>query len=127
VALGRVALLVMFALLAAACSRKQIVVGSQCPSPYGKNASYAAGVARGAALYGTSCPPCTASRIKLDKRGCPIYVTFDSCGGDICLGDQRLERPLDAGLGADAAREADAARAGEDAGKEQQQEDAGGL
>jgi hypothetical protein len=100
------------AALLGACSSEHIVVGEQCPSPYSGHAT-TAGDAGQAALYGTSCAtqgstPCRGP-VRLDKRGCPVYVTFDSCGGAICLGDQLVPLPPDAGMaGEDAGREEDA-------------------
>jgi hypothetical protein len=90
-----------------ACSSEDVVVAEQCPSPLdsratidpamdgGSDAGADAGVAR---VYGTSCAPCEGSTPRLDSRGCPIFVTFDSCGGDICFGPALVTRPeADAG------------------------------
>ena len=90
----------------AGCSGKHIVAGEQCLSPYSDKAKEQSAEGGGAALYGTSCAPCKANDIKYDKRGCPKYVTFESCGGDICLAGSLLtqhgdedagELPADAG------------------------------
>ena len=92
------------------CS-KHVVAGEQCLSPYSDKAKEQAAESGAAALYGTSCAPCKTNDIKYDKRGCPKYVTFESCGGDICFAGIRLtqhgdedagEQPADAGPAADA-------------------------
>ncbi len=96
---------------AGGCSARHIAVGVQCPSPYTGHATIAGGDAGQETLFGTSCAakgsdPCSGE-LQLDKDGCPTFVTFGSCGGDICLGDQLIQRSADAGS------------AGEDAGSEQ--------
>ena len=80
---------------AAACSSSEHVVGDQCPSPYSSTAGYKATVrdrdgSKG--YFGTSCAPCKADdQIKYDKRGCPIFVTFETCGGPVCLAGYEVE------------------------------------
>jgi hypothetical protein len=105
----------LFGLFLAACSAKHVVVGSQCPSPHSGLAKYVGGDAGGAALFGTSCAPCGSGREKFDTHGCPIYVTFGSCGGDICLGDQIIRQPGVTGA-EDGGDEGDAASAKGDSG-----------
>jgi hypothetical protein len=70
--------------------------------------------AGGAKVFGTSCAPCDSSKERLDKQGCPIFVTFGSCGGDICLGDQLIRHPTEADQ--DAGDEGDAGSLKEDSG-----------
>jgi len=110
-----VALGVTTALLSS-CSSEKVTVGAQCPTP----ASGHATVAKNAGtvpVYGTSCAPCDRADIVLDARGCPKLVTWQSCGGDICIGEQRLPRPvLDAGADEDGGSEGDASA--EDGGHE---------
>jgi hypothetical protein len=81
------------ALIGAACSSES-VVGEQCPSPLTGRATVESlpdgGEPAGASIYGTSCAPCEAEPPRLDADGCPIYVTFQSCGGDICIGTRRI-------------------------------------
>jgi hypothetical protein len=105
---------------AAACSSEQRVVGERCPNPYVEDTS--ASFAPDAGLsefYGTSCAPCDRPG-RLDDRGCPIYVTFDSCGGDVCLGGVRVRRgevsDEDAGSDVDSGVEDDAGASEEDGG-----------
>jgi hypothetical protein len=105
----------LVALLLASCSDDKLVLGEQCPSPFSGNASIAAGDAGsdgGTPLYGTSCAPCDGTGLELDSDGCPVFVTFESCGGDICIGHQLLRQPPDEDAGADE----DAGEAREDAG-----------
>src|SRR5204862_5381798 len=86
---GAARLLVLCLVAIAACSSSEHVVGDQCPSPYSDMAGYKATVrdrdgSKG--YFGTSCAPCKPDdQIKLDKRGCPIFVTFETCGGPVCL------------------------------------------
>jgi len=102
---GRVRVaLVASSLVLAACSSKTFVVATQCPSPLGGHASIAGGDAGDNVLFGMTCArktgaPCRDAA-KLDKHGCPIFVTFDTCGGDICLGNQLIPR-ADAGPGSE--------------------------
>jgi hypothetical protein len=107
--------LVVVAALLCACSAKHFVVGEQCPSPLSGDAAIAGGDAGGNVLFGTSCARKTGSPCggvtRLDKRGCPIFVTFDTCGGDICLGDQLIPRPDAGSTGEDAGAELDAGEA----------------
>lgn len=95
-----------FCLLAiGACSSSEHVVGDQCPSPYSNNRSAKATVRDpGGAMgfFGTSCAPCKADApIKLDKRGCPIFVTFETCGGPVCLNGYEIAVPTENDGGAD--------------------------
>jgi hypothetical protein len=103
--------------LAGACSNKQVVVGEQCPGPYSGHATLAKNAGK-ASVFGTSCAPCKADSVRLDKNGCPIFVTFGSCGGDICVGDLRISPPPpNAGMGEqDAGWEGDAGGGEEDGG-----------
>ena len=80
-----------------ACSSEQVVVAEQCPGPRDSRATVDPAIDAGAdagvpLVYGTSCAPCEGSTPRLDARGCPIFVTFDSCGGDICLGPALVSR-----------------------------------
>ena len=114
---GCLACAALVVVLAGACSNKQVVVGEQCPGPYSGHATLAIKDAGKASVFGTSCAPCKADAVRLDKRGCPIFVTFDSCGGDICVGDLRISRRVDAGAGEqDAGWEGDAGGSEEDGG-----------
>jgi hypothetical protein len=106
-----------------ACSSENVVVAEQCPSPFDSRATIAPGMDGGSdagsdaglpLVYGTSCAPCEGSKPRLDSRGCPIFVTFESCGGDICFGPALVTRP-DADAGADSL-DTDAGDAAEDAG-----------
>ena len=106
-----------------ACSSEDVVVAEQCPSPRDSRATVDPGMDGGAAagsdaglplVYGTSCAPCDGSEPRLDSRGCPIFVTFDSCGGDICLGSVLVTQP-EADAGTDPL-DTDAGDAPEDAG-----------
>lgn len=87
------------ALVLSACTEDR-VVGDRCPSPYVPDGG--ATLARGAGrsdFYGTSCAPCDGDTLRLDAHGCPVYVTFQSCGGDVCIGGVRVREGLpDAGL-----------------------------
>jgi hypothetical protein len=110
-------------LLAVSACKEDRLVGERCPSPY--LADGGATLARGAepsAFYGTSCAPCDENRIRLDDRGCPIYVTFDSCGGDVCIGGVPVSRELP-DAGEDASVDEDGGALDEDAGTSE--EDAG--
>jgi hypothetical protein len=74
-----------------ACSSEQRVLGERCPNPYVRNSGATLAADAGpSALYGTSCAPCTGDEPRLDAIGCPVYVTFESCGGDVCFGDVRV-------------------------------------
>ena len=88
-------------LLLCACTDDEVIVGSQCPSAPSGRATLAKD-AGPALLYGTSCAPCAGDKVTLDVHGCPVLVTWASCGGDICVGHQLLPRPsLDGGPSAD--------------------------
>jgi hypothetical protein len=97
--------LVMCFVAAAACSSSEHVVGDQCPSPYSSTAGYKATVrdrdgSKG--YFGTSCAPCRADdQIKYDKRGCPIFVTFETCGGPVCLAGYEVDLPAASDGGAE--------------------------
>jgi hypothetical protein len=97
-------------LLLGACSGERAVLGEQCPRPGTRGSTLTKDAGR-ADVYGTSCAPCKP--IRYDEQGCPIYVTWESCGGDICLGEQRVPRPL-ADAGTDGGPEPD-----QDAGDDQ--------
>jgi hypothetical protein len=104
----------LLAIATISCSDDKVTLGAQCPSPRSEDASVEGDAGAGpSAIYGTSCAPCIAGRARVDARGCPMFVTFESCGGDICLGGQRVSRAADADAGSDG-----------DAGAA---EDAGGL
>jgi hypothetical protein len=113
-------------LLAVSACKEDRLVGERCPSPHLPDGG--ATLARGAVesgFYGTSCAPCEGDRIRLDDRGCPIYVTFESCGGDVCVGGVPVSRGLpDAGARADADIDEDGGAIEEDAGTSEE-EDAG--
>jgi hypothetical protein len=102
-----------------ACSSEDVVVAEQCPSPLDSRATIDPGMDAGldagvALIYGTSCAPCVGGTQRLDSRGCPIFVTFESCGGDICFGPTLVTRPeIDAGTDP---LETDAGDTPEDAG-----------
>ena len=103
-------------LLLLSCTSDNVTVGAQCPTPASGRATVAPDAGT-IPVYGTSCAPCDARDIKLDARGCPELVTWQSCGGDICIGNQRLARPmLDAGSDDDGGSEGDAGE--EDGGHE---------
>jgi hypothetical protein len=85
------------ALVLCACTDDDVTLGSQCPSGSSGRATLAEGAAP-SPVYGTSCAPCDVDDIQLDAKGCPVLVTWASCGGDICVGGQLLPMPqLDAG------------------------------
>jgi hypothetical protein len=88
--------------LAAACSSSEHVVGEQCPSPYSGNATVRGPNADKAGFFGTSCAPCKADdAIKLDARGCPIFYTFETCGGPVCLNGYEIVIPAESDGGAE--------------------------
>jgi hypothetical protein len=93
-------LIVLQALYACGSDR---VVGKQCPGPYSGNATVEGPeVETSATVVGTSCAPCTNAPLKLDAHGCPVFVTFEKCGGDVCIGGQRIARPTEDAGAADA-------------------------
>jgi hypothetical protein len=99
-------------LLLSACTDDEVVVGSQCPAAPSGDATLADGAVP-SLIHGTSCAPCEGDKPTLDPHGCPVLVTWASCGGDICIGQQLVPQPvLDAG-GADGGP--DAGDAGPDA------------
>lgn len=98
-------------LLVAACVDDERVVGEQCPSPYARGASRMHDAGPNA-VYGTSCAPCDPEDVRVDARGCPVYVTVESCGGDVCIGRVRL-RQADEDAGADDDAGADEEDAGD--------------
>ena len=90
--------MVLCAVLCAAACGEDVRVGVRCPSPYASGASILPAPDGGtkSVLYGTSCAPCdSADEPRRDANGCPTYVTFASCGGDICLFGELIERPSD--------------------------------
>jgi hypothetical protein len=108
--------------LAAVGCKKTVPLGKQCPSPASGRASVVGDPEEVQPAYGTTCAPCDdGDEVELDADGCPVYVTFESCGGDVCLGPVRVPEPsLDAGMmtgdaAGDAATE-DAAADEEDGG-----------
>lgn len=108
-------------LLAASCTKK-LTLGDQCPAPGSPGATLAEGASKGEYIYGTSCLPCNQP-IHYDDNGCPTYVTFASCGGNICIGDREFRAPvdagtLDAGPGEEDAGDEDAAAAADAAAEE---------
>jgi hypothetical protein len=84
-----------------ACSSSEHVVGDQCPSPYSDMATVRdRSGAKG--FFGTSCAPCKADApIHFDKRGCPVFVTFETCGGPVCLNGYEIAVPAENDGGAD--------------------------
>ena len=114
-ALGCVAVL---ALALAAGSGDDVTLGWQWWSASSGKATLAPG--------GTSCAPCETDDVELDPSGCPVLVTWDSCGGDICIGRVLLQVPsADAGASdggdagdaaADASSVGDASSAGDASG-----------
>lgn len=80
--------LIVLGALLLACG-EDVRVGGQCPSPYVGGATIDPGPDGGtlSPVYGTSCAPCDGDddRVRVDPRGCPIYVTIESCGGELCL------------------------------------------
>lgn len=86
------------------CSNSKVITGEQCPGPYSASATLASQDAGRTDIYGTSCAPCDGTGTRFDAQGCPIFVTFESCGGDICIGPQPVRRamlPDDEDAGAD--------------------------
>ena len=109
---GQALVLVLLLVLSTACSGDRAVLGEQCPHPNAPGATLAKGAGR-SEVYGTSCAPC-GRKPRFDEQGCPVYVTWASCGGDICIGGALVERPKpdagsDAGPDADAGGDEDAA------------------
>lgn len=97
-------------LCVAACGQ-DVRVGAMCPSPYTGEATVDPGPdgSTTSVLYGTSCAPCdSAARVRVDRDGCPIYVTLESCGGDVCLFGAPIARSRDDDAGADDAGAEDA-------------------
>jgi hypothetical protein len=81
------------------CSSDDAVIGERCPHPSTGKATIAGNVA--ASMYGTSCAPCDADP-EFDERGCPVLVTFESCGGrNICLGSVEVAPPEEDDAGAE--------------------------
>lgn len=88
---------------------EEVVVGTQCPSPFSGMASVETPPDAGKAyFYGTSCAPCSPDdELTLDDDGCPTYVTFSQCGGDVCLFGLRVAAPVkDAGTSDASTRDA---------------------
>lgn len=87
-------------LVLCACTDDDVTLGSQCPSGGSGRATLAPG-AEPSPVYGTSCAPCDTDDIQLDAKGCPVLVTWASCGGAICVGELTLPvPPLDGGADA---------------------------
>lgn len=81
-------------LCATACGQ-DVRVGVLCPSPYAGRATVdpSPDGSTASQVYGTSCAPCDpTARVRVDADGCPIYVTFASCGGDVCLFGELIQR-----------------------------------
>lgn len=76
------------------CSDAKVISGEQCPGPYSASATLASPDAGRADIYGTSCAPCEGAGTQFDVKGCPIFVTFESCGGDICIGSKTVRKVL---------------------------------
>jgi hypothetical protein len=98
--------------LVGACSGERAILGEQCPKPGTRGATLAKDAGR-AEIYGTTCAPCTG-KTRFDAQGCPIYVTWASCGGDICIGSEVIPEPKpdgggDSGIDDDAGSDEDAA------------------
>ena len=90
----------------------EVSAGRQCPTPYSGMATVEHPPDAGrASFYGTSCAPCDPNEeLRLDEDGCPVFVTFAQCGGDVCLFGLRVAQPVtDAGI-----RDADTDDAGDD-------------
>jgi hypothetical protein len=107
------------AVVAGACSSEERVLGERCRNPYEEDSGATRSDGAAIDFYGTSCAPCDADDIRLDARGCPIYVTFESCGGDICLGDVPVRltpQAEDAGIDDDAGTDEDGGSGEEDSG-----------
>jgi hypothetical protein len=107
------------ALVACACSSDERVLGERCPNPYTEDSDATRSDGATTDFFGTSCAPCDADDIRLDDDGCPIYVTFESCGGDICLGDVRVRltpEVQDGGVDEDAGADEDGGPSEEDSG-----------
>jgi len=101
-----------------ACSSEERVLGERCRNPYTQDDDVTLSDGGGSDFFGTSCAPCDADDIRLDDEGCPIYVTFASCGGDICLGDVpvTMTPEVDAGVDDDAGADEDGGPSEEDSG-----------
>ena len=100
--------------LSVACG-EHLRVASLCPSPYTGQATIDPGPdgSTESRRYGTSCAPCDpAATVRFDRHGCPIYVTAESCGGDVCLFGELISPSAedDAGLDDGGAEDARAAR-----------------
>lgn len=99
--------------LLAACEGDPAILGDQCPNPGARGSSLARD-AGSSNVFGTSCAPCKPTRY--DEQGCPIYVTWASCGGDICIGSRVIPVPRgDAGPGDGGSGDEDAGASDEDA------------
>jgi hypothetical protein len=91
--------------LIGACSSKDEVVGAQCPGPFTGRATIE-GPMSTSQIFGTSCAPCSSGKIRLDKHGCPIFVTVESCGGPVCLAGIEVSE-ADGGAASDSGVEED--------------------
>ena len=110
----------LFALtLLAACKGERAILGEQCPRPGSPGSTVAKGSGP-SQVYGTSCAPCEGDEVKYDDMGCPTYVTWASCNGDICIGGELIPRPRpdagsrDGGGDEDAGSDEDAGRSSGD-------------
>jgi hypothetical protein len=118
----RVGLAGCAALALVGCSPDEVVIGERCPHPTSGRATIAGGKPADNGLYGTSCAPCGEHPPEFDDRGCPVYVTMESCGGSICVGNVQFDVAEDdagAMVGGDAGGAGDAGDAAlpeEDAG-----------
>ena len=117
----------------AACKGDDVTLGSQCSSGSSGRATLAPG-AEPSVVYGTSCAPCNPDDVQLDPRGCPVLVTWESCGGAICIGGDLLPAPVadagptDGGDAGDAAIDASSdASSDADSDASATDEDAGGT
>ncbi len=127
-ALPAMALLLWSLGTTAGCSSKKVVLGEQCPSPASGNATVQ-GDDLGLSVYGTTCAPCDdGDQAEYDSNGCPVFVTFESCGGDICMGTLLIKAPpTNGGVAADGGEDAGRDDAASDAGNHVGDEDDGGV
>lgn len=103
------------AVAAGACSSDERVLGERCPNPYIEDSGATVPDDAPSEFYGTSCAPCEGDEVRLDDRGCPVYATFESCSGDVCLGGVRV-RSTPTGVDDDAGADDDGGASEEDGG-----------
>ena len=104
------------------CSPEQLQLAEQCPSPESGQATVAGDQStQPSGTFGTTCAPCDdEDQPELDDRGCPVFVTAASCGGDVCIGSVRIPRQASDGgaLDGGAGPTADGGASDEDGGEE---------